>query len=332
MLLTRKQFLKTFALGGAAAASGLSMPAIVRAQTPTLLRMNMVISNQDPMFPMWEDFGKRIEEAADGTLKVEVYPTETLGKTVDMIEAVSRGAPVLQDCDPSHLYDRIPDFAVLMAPYLLKKPEDIGTAWNSDMVAGWEEKLHKMGLRILTMTYFGTRHLLSKRQIHKRADTAGMKIRNAPTKMWNEVGRVLGGEIVNTAWSEVYTAMSQGVAEGAESPLSILYSARLYETVPYLSLTGHLVAPTSIVMSQQVYEGLPEQGKKALDKVGRSYPAVRQPLVEALETEYRSKLEEAHITFNEVDKTDFIAAAAETPSHFPEWTPGMYEKMLKVIS
>ncbi|WP_417720749.1 TRAP transporter substrate-binding protein DctP [Salipiger sp.] len=332
MTLTRKQFLKTFAIGGAAAASGLSMPAILRAQTPTLLRMNMVIGNQDPMFPMWEDFGKRIEEASDGTLKVEVFPTETLGKTVDMIEAVSRGAPVLQDSDPSHLYNHVPDFAVFMAPYMFKKPEDIRKAWHSDLVAGWEEQLQAKGLRVLTMTYFGTRHLLSKRQVEKREDTAGMKIRNAPTKMWNEVGRVLGGEITNTAWSEVYTALSQGVAEGAESPLSILYSAKLFETLPYISLTGHLVATTSIIMSQKVYDDLPEPAKNALDTVGRGYTDVRQPMIEGLESEYRGKLEAAGIVFNDVDKSGFIAAAAETPKQFPEWTPGMYEKMLDIIA
>lgn len=332
MTLTRKQFLRTFALGGAVAATGLAAPGILRAQTPTLLRMNMVVGNQDPMFPMWQDFGKRIEEASDGSLKVEIFPTETLGKTVDMIEAISRGAPILQDSDPSHLYNYIPDFAMFMAPYMFKKPEDIGTAWNSDLVAGWEEQLHQKGLRVLTMTYFGTRQLLSKRQVMTRADTAGMKIRNAPTKMWNEVGRVLGGEITNTAWSEVYTALSQGVAEGAESPLSVLYSAKLFETLPYVSLTGHLVATTSITMSQAVYDGLPEAGKKALDDVGRSYTAIRQPLVLGLETEYRGKLEDAGITFNEVEKADFIAAAADTPSQFPEWTPGAYEKMLDVIA
>lgn len=332
MTLTRKQFLKRVALGGAAAASGLAMPSILHAKAPTLLRMNMVIGNQDPMFPMWEEFGNQIEEASDGTLKLEVFPTETLGKTVDMIEAISRGAPVLQDSDPSHLYNYVPDFAVFMAPYMFKNPDDIRKAWNSDLVAGWENQLHQKGLRVLTMTYFGTRHLLSKRQVKKREDTAGMKIRNAPTKMWNEVGRVLGGDITNTAWSEVYTALSQGVAEGAESPLSILYSAKLFETLPYVSLTGHLVATTSIIMSQKVYDDLPAPGKKALDTVGRGYTAIRQPMIEGLESEYRGKLEEAGIKFNDVDKSGFIAAAADTPKQFPEWKPGMYEEMLKIIS
>ncbi len=331
MTLTRKQFLKTFAFGGAALATGLSAPSILRAQSPVLLRMNLVVGNQDPSFPMWQDFGRRIEEAAEGTLKVEIFPSETLGKTNDMIEAVSRGAPILQDSDPTHLYNYKSDFAAFMAPYLVKKPEDIGTLWNSDLVRGWEEEVQAQGVRVLTMTYFGTRHLLSNRQVETRADTAGLKIRNAPTKMWNEVGRVLGGNITNTAFSEAYTALSQGVADGAESPLSVIYSTKWYETKPYVSLTGHLVATTSILMSQKVYDGLPEAGKKALDTVGRGYTAVRQPQIVALEDEYRGVLEGAGLTFNDVDRSSFYDAAAQTPNEFPEWTPGLYDKINDII-
>ncbi|WP_434288825.1 TRAP transporter substrate-binding protein DctP [Celeribacter sp. SCSIO 80788] len=331
MTLTRKEFLKTFALGGAAAMTGLSAPAILHAQTPTLLRLNLVVNNQDPTFAMWQDFGNRIEEASEGTLKVEVYPNEQLGKTVDMIEAVSRGAPILQDGDPTHYYNYVPEFASMMAPFLLQKPDDIVTLWNSDLVAGWEKTLQSKGLRVLTMTYFGTQQLLSARQVHVRDDTAGMKIRNAPTKMWNEVGRVLGGNITNTAFSEVYSALSQGVADGAFAPLPMLYASRWYETQPYISLTGHLMSITSITMSQALYEKLPEPAQRALDEVGRGYTAIRQPQMEAVELEYRKKLEDAGIVFNEVDRASFMAAAADTPKQFPEWRPDLYEQINKIL-
>jgi len=327
--LTRR--IRGLATAGLSAVLALTTTLPALAQQPTLLRMNMVVSNQDKTFALWQDFAKRLEEASKGTLKVEVFPTETLGKTVNMIDAVTRGAPILQDSDPSHLNDYVPDFSILMMPYLINKPEDIGKVWNSPLVADLEKQLATKGLRIVTMVYFGTRHLLSNRQIRTRADTAGMKIRNAPTKMWNEMSRVLGGNPTNTAWSEAYSALEQGVADGAESPLAILYSSKLFETRPYISLTGHLVAPTTILMSQQVYDNLPEDAKRALDTVGRAEPARRVPAILALEDEFRTTLTNAGITFNDVDKTDFIKAAATVPANFPEWSPGLYDRMLEVI-
>jgi len=313
----------------AALATACALPAL--AQAPTLLRMNMVVSNQDKTFPLWQEFASELEAASNGTLKVEIFPSEGLGKTVDMIDAISRGAPILQDSDPSHLSNYVPDFAVFMAPYLIKEPEDIEQAWNSDLVKDLEDQLAAKGLHIVTLVYFGTRHLLSDREVVSRADTAGMKIRNAPTKMWNEVSRVLGGNPTNTAWSEAYSALEQGVADAVESPLSLLYSSKIYETRSHISLTGHLVATTSIIMSQQVYDSLPDDAKHAIDTVGRAEPAKRVPAIEALEAEFRTTLENDGIIFNDVDKTEFIEAAKTVPANFPEWSPGLYERMLDAI-
>jgi len=314
------------ALSALPAAGGPAM-----AQAPTLLRMNMVVSNQDSHFPLWQEFARDLETASKGTLKVEVYPTEALGKTVDMIQAISKGAPILQDSDPTHLANFVPDFAIFLHPFLFQKPDDIEKAWKSPLVAKWEEELNKKGLRIVTAVYFGARHLISNREVTKRADTAGMKIRNAPTKMWNEVSKTLGGNPTNTAWSEVYSALSQGVADGAESPLSLLYSAKLYEARKNIALTGHVIATTSIVMSQKVYDGLPADAKAALDTVGRAYPAKRAPKILAIEADFRKKLEAEGVKFTNVDKSAFIEAAKDVSKSFPEWTPGLYDMMVKAI-
>jgi TRAP-type C4-dicarboxylate transport system substrate-binding protein len=111
----------------------------------------------------------------------------------------------------------------------------------------------------------------------------------------------------------------------------VLYSTKWFETQPYVSLTGHLVATTTILMSQKIYDNLPAQGQKALDTVGREYTAVRQPMIESLEGEYRTKLETAGLVFNDVDRASFYDAAAETPNQFPEWTPGLYDKIHDII-
>lgn len=323
---TRRVFAASVA---ASLAMSCALPAF--AQSPTLLRMNMVVSNQDKTYPLWQEFAKELEAASNGTLKVEIFPSEALGKTVDMIDTISRGAPVLQDSDPSHLSNYVPDFSTFMAPYLVKKPEDIEKLWNSDTVKDMEAKLSEKGLRVVTLVYFGTRHLLSNREVKARPDTAGMKIRNAPTKMWNEVSKTLGGNPTNTAWSEAYSALEQGVADGVEAPLSLLYSSKLYETRPNISLTGHVVATTSILMSQKVYDSLPDDAKKALDTVGRAESAKRIPKIQALETEFRKTLEDKGIRFNDVEKSSFFEAAAKVPDAFPEWTPGVYDKMNDII-
>ena len=302
------------------------------AQDVTTLKMNLVISTADPVYAYWEDFAKMIEDESQGTLKIEVYPTETLGKTTDMIEAVARGAPILQDSDPGHYSSYVPDYSVFGAPYLFKKPSDIPTVWESDIGKRMEAELNEKGLRILTLVYFGTRNLMCTEPVHSREDTANLRVRNAPTKMWNWVGDVLGGIRVNTAWSEVYTALSQGVADCVESPMNVVYGMKFQELLDNYNMTEHLIAPTAITMSQQVYDSLPPVAQAALDKVGHEYPAIREAQIREIEGEYRAKLEEAGVTVNDdVDKTAFIEFAAGVSEQFPEWTPNLYQDISAII-
>src|SRR5699024_8271826 len=100
----------------------------------------------------------------------------------------------------------------------------------------------------------------------------------------------------------------------------LLYSAKLFETKERISLTGHLVATTTIVMSKDVYESLPEQAQYALDEVGKNEPAKRVQEIPKIEDEYRNLMEEEGIIFNETDKDSFIEASKGVSDAFPSWS------------
>ena len=177
----------------------------------------------------------------------------------------AQGQAVVQDCDLSYLSSYVPGIDAGMAPYLIQEPEQVVKLWKSDVGQEWCDALAEKGLHLVDLHYFGTRNLIADTEVHSRADMSNLKIRCAATPMWNEVVRVLGGNATNTAWSETYQALSQGVADAAESPSPLLYSARLYEPCKYLIKTEHLVAATAIVMSEEVYQSLSPEAQEAID-------------------------------------------------------------------
>lgn len=298
----------------------------------TTLKFNFVKTSSDPEYKWYDDYFSDIKNASNGTLDYQLYPSEALGGSADVLEMAADGQPVVQDCDFSYLANYVPDFAVAMSPYLIQKPEQIEKFWKSDLGQKLCKELEEKGLHVIDMHYFGTRNLISNKKVTSRDQMSSLKIRCAATPMWNEVVRVLGGNAVNTAWSETYQALSQGVADAAESPMGLLYSSKLYEPCKYLIETNHLVAATTVVMSQKVYESLPDDAKKAIDEIGSAYPAKDIPLVQANEEEYAQKLKDEGVEFVEIDKTPFIEAAQDTPNHFPDWTPGLYEAAQEAIA
>ena len=310
------------------------------AETPaapasvTTMKFNTVQSAADPKVEWYNSWMDAMAEASNGEIDFQLYLSNGLGNSEDVLEMAAMGQPVIQDCDFSYLANYVPDFAIAMSPYLFNSPEQIEKFWQSDVGQDLCRQLEAKGLHILNIHYFGTRNVICDTKVESRDDFSKLKLRCAATPMWNEVVRVLGATAVNTPWSETYQALSQGVANGAESPMGLLYSSKLYEPCKYLIRTEHLVAATTVVMSQAVYESLSDDAKKALDEVGLSFSETVIPLQKAVEVEYEQKLVEEGVEIIEIDKTPFIEEAKTTPAQpaFAEWTPGMYEKVLAAIS
>ena len=304
------------------------------AQTGSVvtLKFNFVKSSSDPEYGWYAKYFNDIYEATNGEVGYQLYPSEALGGSADVLEMAANGEDVVQDCDFSYLANYVPDISVGMAPYLIQEPEQLVKLWKSEIGQEWETALEEKGLHILDIHYFGTRNLIANKEVHNREEMGSLKIRCAATPMWNEVVRVLGGNATNTAWSETYQALTQGVADAAESPYGLLYSAKLYEPCKYIINTEHLVAATTVIMSQASYDKLSDESKAALDTVATEFAETQIARVQGVTDEYRQKLEDEGVTFIDIDKAEFIEAAQSTPENFPEWSEGLYEKVQAAIA
>ncbi len=301
------------------------------AVAPTTLKFNLVKSNTDPQYEWYGRFFQDVEEATNGTVKTQIYLSESLGKTADVLELASQGEPVIADCDVAYLANYVPDFAAVMSPYLIQAPEEGLVLWNSDVFKDLCSQLEEKGLHLIALNYEGTRNLFTKNPVASRADVSKLKIRCASTTMWNAVVGVLNGNATNIPMSEVYQALSQGVVDGAEGVYSVFYSQKWYETLKYITKTEHLIGYTAIAMSSEVYHALPEEARAGLDKVAYDYMEEFLELSGGVQDEYMEKLKAEGVTITEIDKAEFIQAAQDIPNNFPDWTPGVYEKLQEVL-
>lgn len=331
LILATLMVLSMTACGSKTETSGSSGSDTVKEENEepecTVIKFNFSKSTADATYAWWSDVLDRIYEESGHTVKFEIYPSEALGSIPDTIESASKGEAVMADGDLAYLETYVPDLSVGMAPYLMQKPEDIQKFWESDIGNELFGQLEEKGLKCISMSYYGTRNTMTNTPVHSRADFGKLKIRCASAAMWNEVVRVLGGNATNTAWSEVYQAISQGVADGCESPLSAMYSSKVQEVCKYCILTEHCIASTVLVMSNDVFNNLPQQAQDAITKVMHEYCDEAIENVTAANEEYKQKMMDEGVEFIEIDKTEFIEAAQDTPNYFSSWTPGLYEEV-----
>lgn len=130
-----------------------------------------------------------------------------------------------------------------------------------------ERTIKDTGLRPVAFWEVGFRHLTSvKKPIHNLADLKGLKIRVQPNPVHIAAFRALGANPTPIAWGELFTALQQGVVDGAENPFNNIEVARLYEPQSHLTLSGHAFEAPAYLVSEKWYQSLPIDVKTAFDE------------------------------------------------------------------
>jgi TRAP-type C4-dicarboxylate transport system substrate-binding protein len=93
-----------------------------------------------------------------------------------------------------------------------------------------------------------------------------MKIRVITSKTQMEMAKALGASPTPIPWGELYTALQQGVVDGAENNPPSFITARHYEVCKFFSMDEHTRVPDVVVMSAVVWKSLAPDLQKALQE------------------------------------------------------------------
>jgi TRAP-type mannitol/chloroaromatic compound transport system substrate-binding protein len=86
--VTRRKFLKTGAVAGAAAVAA---PNVVKAQGPVSMRFQSTWPSKDIFHEYAQDFGRKVNDMTGGDLKIEVLPAGAVVPAFGLLDAVSKG-------------------------------------------------------------------------------------------------------------------------------------------------------------------------------------------------------------------------------------------------
>jgi tripartite ATP-independent transporter DctP family solute receptor len=158
----------------------------------------------------------------------------------------------------------------------------------------------------------------STRAIRVPADLQGFKIRVPPAPMLTSVFKTLGAGATPINFNELYSALQTQVVEGQENPLAIFSSAKLYEVQKTVSMSGHVWDGYIMLANRRAWQGLPQSARdivvRELDRSGEEERADVAVLSQSL----RNDLIQKHMTFIDVDRSQFRAALAKT-TFYADW-------------
>jgi tripartite ATP-independent transporter DctP family solute receptor len=241
------------------------------AEKPLVLRYAHMNATNSPNGLQADYFAKRIAEETDGAIKVEVYPGSQLGTITEMAEMVSQGSVALHHNTYGGLQPLLEDLGLFDTPFLYRDVDHLLKATNpetSSVLRDLNEQLiEERNVRILYSFYFGTRNLTANSAVYSPADLSGMKIRAIPSPIYMAAVEGMGAVAIPVDWAEVPVALSTGVADGQENPVSVLVAHNLADVQDYLMLTNHIMGSEPVVINESVWQKLSDEHKAVFRSV-----------------------------------------------------------------
>ena len=256
-------------------------------------------------------FAEEVAALSEGRIAVEVFPNETLGKEMDVINGMQLGTADMTITGES-LQNWAPMAALLAVPYAFLSLDDMDKAASGELGDRIEaEIIEKAGVRPIAYFARGPRNLTSNRAITTPDELAGLKMRVPNVPLFLETWAALGASPTPMAFSEVFTSLQNGTIEAQENPLALIKSANFNEVQSHVNLTEHVRSWIYLTISELTWEKLSEADQQAVMEAAARAQAYERELFLADEAALVDDLTAKGMTFVEVDKAAFAAKAKE---------------------
>ena len=257
----------TIAITLACCAALVAPGAVWAAKQIKLHHLNKDDPFDNPTGAMATVFKSLVESGTNGSVTVQTFPSGQLGKDAEVIQQVKAGVIQAGIHSVGGFASTYPMMGVIDIPFAFPNISTTYAVFDGpfgDKLAADIEK--KTGLKVLGFGDSGGffNFTNSKRPIKTPKDMEGLKIRTMGLDTHKTIISSLGGQPAAIAWSEVYTALQTGVADGQMNPVPIIAFAKFNEVQKYLTLSGHLFAPYVWVMNQAFWDSLTDQEKEVV--------------------------------------------------------------------
>ena len=254
---------------------------------------------------------ERVHEKSGGSLRIDIYPSQQLGTERQLLELLQLGSLGMTKVAAAVLEGFAPKYKVLSLPYLFRDEAHRFAVFEGPI--GQELLLSSEDYWLRGLTYYdaGSRSFYTKdRPIRTPDDLAGLKIRTLESITQLQMVRALGGSATPISWGELYTALQQGVVDGAENNPPSFYTSRHYEVCKYYTLDEHTGIPDVLLISTIVWNKLSAQERIWVTEAARESAEHQKQLWKAATEEALQAVQAAGVEVIRPDKAAFAEKSA----------------------
>ncbi len=253
----------------AALATGLvvGMATTVTAK-PIKIRFSHVVAPTTPKGRAADMFAKLANERLKGKVEVQVFPNSQLYTDKKVLNALSSGSVEMAAPSTAKFTSWVPQLQLFDLPFMFKNRTVLYQTMDGEVGKKMFKLLGKKNMLGLAMWDNGFKQIGNNiREIKKPADLKGIKFRIMSSKVLEAQFKTVGANPQVMPFSEVYSALEQGVIDGQENTWSNMYSKKFYEVQKYITETNHGYLGYLVVTNAQFWNHLPKDVRTELEAI-----------------------------------------------------------------
>lgn len=279
---------------------------------PTVIKLAHGLDVAHPVHQAMVRMAEIVGEDSDGTVRIDIYPSEQLGSERECVELLQIGSIGMTKVSASPAEAFIPSFKIFSLPYLFRDRGHLFEVLEGEV--GRDLLLDGIDQRLRGLCFFdaGSRSFYTRETpVHTPADLVGLKIRTQESATAMSMVRALGGSATPISWGELYTALQQGVVDGAENNPPSFYLSGHYEVCKYYSLDQHTWVPDVLLMSTRVWDALEPNEQALVQRAALEAAEYQKTIWAEASAKALAQVEEAGVEIIRPDKAPFQAAVEE---------------------
>ena len=250
------------------------------------------------------EFKTYVEKQSKGSLEIELHGNNSIGVDQEVLEQIKLNVAQMNIPGEAALGNFVPEASIIGFPFLF---DDINMA-NAVVNGPWGKELNvlieKAGYVSLGVSPFGANVMSSSVPYYKFSDMKGVKVRTIPSESLLAFFRAWGFNPTPMSFSELFSALQQGVVQGQSNPLANIFAFRLNEVQKYITISNHYFEWVYFIMGKEFYDKLTTEEQKIL-KDGATQAIAY--IINAIEEDDKKALEGVKAT----GKTEIIIPDAE---------------------
>lgn len=303
------------------------------AEKPVTLKLGHVGPPNSSLQIAAEAIAADVLDKTGGAVVIEVYPQSQLGDAVVMLDGLSNGTLEMAMVGCNEIATMLPDFYVFCLPFLFSGLDEfITVAREAEVTAKANEIMNTKGITLIGFPtgecrgYSNTQHA-----VHSPADITGQKVRIQAGAIYVDTFEALGAVPSTMAFSEVYSALQQGVIHAEDNGADMLTKMKFAEVEKYHTMLNHMIQSNPLMISTEVWNKLSPDQQSSIREAEAAWGDNYLTFMEEQLASSVQSAKEAGVEIVELSDSEFQAFKDATSSVYDVYVPQIDASVYELV-